>query len=513
MLDGLRDRYHAVLRRARRFERREVAEFRRWLEHTTNLIHLSVLLLVPLLIAVVTWFSQALSVVSFLLFPPLASGTYTLFADPEGKYASPTKFVGGMTAGAVCGWVALLISANLHRVEPSQLSPHASGAALSILLTGAVTWALDLEEPTAFSTALLVLITDAAVGEIAEVTILSSTVTVGVSGAFSYVVSVALTSGFVAGVFVLWRDHFYEQRSRYLYQSTKGDDHVLVPMRGDRASSAAMFGAQLAAAHDAGKVVLLDVVDEETVKTVAETGDESDGTDDDQPELVDAETVEAEGAAAEAVQVADESAKRLEAEANRIKTRVGVPCEVVVAGDGANTASTVLKTAHETNCDLVVAPYEEQNGGLSPFVRGLFRGDVDTIAFRSAPESDGRERWKRVLVPVRRAGDTAHAMIDFARRLTGLSGSVGVCTCIDREAERRATETKLANLVETFDGSFETRVSRSSIESFLSANDSHYDLVIMGASTDRSTASRFISPPTFERLHDLECDVAVVHRA
>jgi nucleotide-binding universal stress UspA family protein len=70
----------------------------------------------------------------------------------------------------------------------------------------------------------------------------------------------------------------------------------------------------------------------------------------------------------------------------------------------------------------------------------------------------------------------------------------------------------LANLVETFDGSFETRVSRSSIESFLAANDTHYDLVIMGASTDRSAASRFVSPPTFERIHDLECDVAIVHR-
>lgn len=509
MLDGLRARYHAVLRRARRFERREVAEFRRWLEHTTNVIHLSVLLLVPLLIAVITWFSETLSVVSFLLFPPLASGTYTLFADPEGQYASPTKFVGGMTAGAACGWLALMISANLHRVEPSQLSPHASGAALSILLTGLVTWALDLEEPTAFSTALLVLITDAAVGEIGQVTIFSTTLTVGFSGAFSYVVSVALTSGFVAGVFVLWRDQFYEQRSRYLYQSTKGDDHVLVPMRGDRSSEAAMFGAQLAAAHDAGKVVLLDVVDEEKVESASETAE----TGDDQPELVDAAAVEAEGAEAETVQVADESAKRLETEANRIKTRIGVPCEVVVAGDGANTASTVLKTAHETNCDLIVTPYEEQTGGLSTFVRDLFRGDVDTIAFRSCPKTEGRERWKRVLVPVRRAGDTAHAMIDFARRLTGLSGSISVCTCIDRETERRSTETKLANLVETFEGSFETRVSRSSIESFLSANDRHYDLVVMGASTDRSTASRFISPPTFERLHELECDVAVVHRA
>ncbi|MFC4447601.1 HPP family protein [Halorussus aquaticus] len=500
MLDGLRSRYHAVLRRVRRFERREVREFRRWIEHTANLIHLSILLVVPLVIAAVTAVSNSVDMLPFVLFPPLASGTFTLFAEPEGEYASPAKFVGGLTAGALCGTLAIWVGLQTSMRDPlgaSQLVVSPVEAALAIFLTGGVTWALDFEEPSAFSTALLALIAPAFSNS------------AGFEEFFlQFVASVFLASSIVAVTFHVWREQFYERRSQFLYQSTNGDDHVLVPMRGEGSRTAATFGARLAAAHDAGKVVLLDVVDEAAIEAAERTVQvptEMAGT-----ELVDPDAAEAEGVETEEVQVAEESAQRLETEANRIETEVGVPCEVVVVGDGENLARTVLKAARETNCDLVVTPYEEERGSLSEFVRGLFRSDIDAIAFRSGGES--RDRWKRVLVPVRRPGDTAHAMIDFARRLTGLAGSISVCTCIDRENERRSAETTLANLVETFEGSFETRVSRASIESFLSANDTYYDLTILGASTDRSAASRFVSPPTFERLHDLECDVAIVHR-
>jgi nucleotide-binding universal stress UspA family protein len=500
MLDGLRARYLDALRRVRRFERREVREFRRWIEHTANLIHLSVLLLIPLLIALVTAISNSVEVLPFVLFPPLASGTYTLFADPEGSYASPTKFVGGLTTGALCGTLAIWIGVHSPLHDPiaaGRLFVSPVEAAMAIFFTGGVTWALDFEEPSAFSTALLALIAPA-FGSPGSVE----------AFLLQYVGSVFVASTIVAGAFHVWREQFYERRSRYLYQSTNGDDHVLVPMGSEGDRSTAMFGARLAAAHDAGKVVLLDVVDEETVEEAERTM--SVPTEETDTRLVDPELAEREDAETEEVRVADESAQRLEAEARRIETKVGVPCEVVVVGDGPDRSRTVLKTARETNCDLVVAPYEERNGGLSPFLRGLFRGDVDAVAFRAT--DDSRERWKRVLVPVRRAGDTAHTMIEFARRVAGGSGRMSVCTCIDREDERRSAETTLANLVEAFEGSFETRVSRSSIESFLSANDDYYDLTIMGASTDRSAASRFVSPPTFERIHELDCDVAIVHR-
>jgi hypothetical protein len=103
-------------------------------------------------------------------------------------------------------------------------------------------------------------------------------------------------------------------------------------------------------------------------------------------------------------------------------------------------------------------------------------------------------------------------MLDFAQRVSRATGTVSVCTCIDSESHRRRAESMLVNLVEPFDGTFETRVSRGSIQSFLSANAPSHDLVVVGASTDRTAASRFLAPPTFEKLRDVDCDVTIVHR-
>ncbi|WP_101294389.1 universal stress protein [Halegenticoccus soli] len=489
MLDRLEARAADLVRRARRLERREVAEFRRWAEDTSNLLHLTILLVVPLLIALVTVLSNALPGLTFLLFPPLAAGAYTLFADPEGRYASPAKFVAGLTLGAVCGWAAEEVVAAAVGVTAPLPGVSPASAALSIFLTGAVTWAFSVEEPAAFSTALLVLLTDGA-------------------SPSAYVVSIAVSGGIVAAAFAVWRSRFYERRARYLYGTTQSDDHVLVPMRGDDPETAALFGARLAAAHEAGKVVLLDVVD------------------DDRLAAAEREVLE-ERAAAEGVPVADETvgtgdgeladeaarraaagaAADLEAHAATIRTRVGVPCEVVVASGDPGT--TIVRTAREAGCDLVVTPYEEERGLLSGVVRAVFDGPTDAIAFRSAT---GKRRWRRILVTVSRPGDSAHAMIDFATRLAGPVGSVSVCTCIDTEVERRPAETRLANLVETAEGNVETRVARAKIENFIEANAGAYDLVILGSSRDRSAASRFVSPPTFERLRSVECDVAVVDR-
>ena len=491
MFAELKRRLAAARRRAYRLERREAKQFRKWIETTSNLTHVSVLLFVPLLIALVTLLASTLDLVSFLLFPPLASGTYTLFADPEGRYSSPRKFVGGMTLGALCGWVAVeFTAAYVYGIPPADLGAHAGAAALSVLFTGVVAWTLNLELPTAYSTALLVLIAGA--------------------GQVAYVASVALSTSLVAIVFVAWHREFYSQRARFLYQTTKADDHVIVPMRGERAAETAMFGARIAAAHDAGKVVLVDIVEDEDV-AAAERAVVS-GAGRGRPDgISDAENdAESEAESEAEKQVADASALELEGQADAIETRIGVPCDVVVAVADGDPASTVLATAEETNSDLVVTPFEANgNGnGLSPFVRSLFRSDTDVVAFRSAGE---RTRWKRVMVPVRSASDVAHAMVDYAERLAGRTGSISVCSCIDIERDRRSTESMLANLTETVDASCETRVSRSSIESFLERNDVHYDVVFLGASTDRSAASRFVSRPTFERVQNLETDIAVVH--
>jgi len=489
---------YRLLTRARRIERRELRAARRWVERTDTLVHLSVLVFVPLLIWMVTAASNTLDSLSFLLFPPLASGTYTLFADPEGTYASPWQFVAGLTVGALCGWAALVAGATIgFSGGIGVFGVGAFEAAATVFATGALTWALGIEEPAAYATALLALLVPA-------------------GQEFTFVVSVSVASTVVAGVFYVWRERFYERRAQFLYESTSGDDHVLVPMRGENPDATAMLAARLAGAHEAGKVVLLDVVDDAAVaaaerdlletdhRVASDGGSRSDEAD---PESGDRAGQGHDHAGAEDPVAA--AADRLESRAAAVETRVGVPCEVVVAVAGRSAAATVLATARELNCDLVAASYEQQYGALSPFVQSLFRGRTDVLVHRSVA---GRTRWKRVLVPVRRASDVAHSMLDFATRLAGKTGYVSVASCVSSDREIRRAETMLANLVEPFDGSFETRVSTRSIERFLTENASGVDLVFLGASRDRSPASRLVSRPTFERIEDLDADVAIVDR-
>ncbi|ADE02649.1 universal stress protein [Haloferax volcanii] len=460
-------RVGALRDRIRRVERLEMVAFGRWIENTNNLLHLSILLIIPVLIAVVTLISNSVSTLSFLLFPPLASGSYTLFSDPEGRYASPVKFVVALTVGALCGLVAVGFTGWAYGPTGTALV-HPSAAALAIFLAGATTWALDVEAPSAFSTALLTLVT-------------------GNVNPEEYVVSIFFASVVIAIAFTVWREQFYERRAEYLYGTVRGDDHVLVPMRGETATQTAFFAARLAAAHSAGKVVLLDVLP-------ATPADESDAT----PDTTADGELDAD---------ADASVERLESCAHNLRTQLGVPVEIAVARGDPLTATT--EAAANTNSDLVVTPYEEDRGLLSDYIRGLFGGSYDTVAFRSTGET---YRWRRVLVLVARPGDAAHAMIDFATRLAGKTGSVSVTTCISSEVERRPAESKLANLVETADGNIETRVARSEVTAFIASNAASYDLVVLGSSGDRSPASRFISPPTFERIREVDCDVAVFDR-
>ncbi len=498
------DRLWAYARRLHRIERRELREFRAWIETTRNLIRLTSLVVIPLLLALVTFISHVNPALSFLLFPPLASGTHTLFSDPEGTYSTPWNFVGGLTIGALCGWLTLIIPHTgwLPMGTIGGVSP--AGAAMSIFFTGVVTWVLDTEISSAFSTALLVLLTGTP------------------DRAGIYVLSIAVSSTLVAVVFVLWRKSVYAERAEYLYQSTQGDDHVLVVMRGEHPNATAMLGARLASAHDAGKVVLLQMADNDAIESVGGSG--SDDTGDSTP-VQGEQTVTTSSEAARnegeiGVDEADESqsveeraasafASALEKRAHMIRTKVGVPCEVVVASEGANPARTVLHTVHETNCDLIAVPYETRYGSLSPFLRELFRGDTDVLVHRSADE---RTDWKRVLVPVRQESDVAHSMIDFAVRLVGRTGHVSVAHCISNERQRRTAEEMLSHLTETVTIACETRVARAAIESFLDTYTRGYDLVIIGASQERSATSRFISPPTFYQIDSLDSDVAILDR-
>jgi hypothetical protein len=505
MRDRLWDHSLAGVRRLRQRLLRAVRTGRLHLEETTTLVHVSILLFVSLLVGLLTYLSTRLDFLSFFLFPPLAAGTYALFAHPEHEAASPVRFVAGLTTGALCAWAAVAVAVWFVYPErpPSAIEVDAPGAAFAIFLTGVVTWALDVEEAAAFSTALLGLLVDPA-------------------RQASFVASVFVSSSLVAAVFTVWRDRFYEQRARYLYESTTGADQVLVSIRGDPTEATAMLAGRIAAAHDAGKVVLLDVVEEDWIATAVRTL-LRDGSDSLDPGSTTSGAAVDDPAAGTAVRAADGEASAdgvtpalaatvadLEQLADRVETTLDVPCEVIVAASDGSPATTVRRVAGEANCDLIVAPYEAEDGELTPFVTRLLAARMDVLVHRS---HDGRTDWRRITVPVRRAGDTAHAMIEFACRLAGQTGRVSVAHCIDSEARRRAADEMLANLVETPDHDIETRVPKMSIESFLRQIAPATDLVVVGASRDRSTASRLVSPPTFERIDDLETDLAIVaHR-
>ncbi|MFB6234484.1 MAG: HPP family protein [Halopenitus sp.] len=481
----------AQRRHLRRSYQRRLAAAGRWLENTENLLHVSVLVFVPLLVAVVTGLSNALAELSFLLFPPLASGAYTLFAHPEGEYASPVRFVAGLTLGALSGWAALLLSGS-----PSGVIPPTS-AGLAIFLVGAVTWAFDVEEPAAFSTALLVLVTRQASPK-------------------AYVASVTVFGALVAGAFSIWRRRVYEQRATFLYGTVRADDHVLVPLVDGVDSTLAAFGGRLAAAHDAGKIVLLDVVSEQEVaaaERAAVATEESSESETAGLEATDSSDVAGDESAtanpeSEATKSLPDGVRQrvteLETTADRLRHDLDVACEVAVAAGDPFEATR--RTAREANCDLVIPPFSD---ATEPFVQQVFESNVDTVALRAA---DGHESWRRVLVMVARPGDTAHAMVDFAERLAGEGGRVSVCTCIDSERERRRAEEKLARVSETETTPIETRVIESSPGDFCASAAGFYDLILVGATRGEGPLLSVFSTEDLERLDEVDCDLGIVER-
>ncbi|MDY7082622.1 MAG: HPP family protein [Halobacteria archaeon] len=119
---------------------KRLRRMREWLSDTSILIHVSSLFFVLLVIFAVVEIGIQTRI-NYLIFPPLASATFTLFYDSEGIYSEPRSLVGGLTIGAAMGWLSFHL-----------LAFSGSAAALAIFLTGVVTWVTHTENPTAYST-------------------------------------------------------------------------------------------------------------------------------------------------------------------------------------------------------------------------------------------------------------------------------------------------------------------------------------------------------------------------
>lgn len=59
------------------------------------------------------------------------------------------------------------------------------------------------------------------------------------------------------------------------------------------------------------------------------------------------------------------------------------------------------------------------------------------------------------------------------------------------------------------DDAIKTRVDRTEVTEFLEEKAGACNLMLLGASGDRSARWQLVSPPTFDWLRDVECDVAV----
>ncbi|MGM0371733.1 MAG: HPP family protein [Halobacteriota archaeon] len=443
---------------------------------TDILLHLMVLLLVPLLLAGLTFLSNSISLLPFVIYPPLASGTYTLFANPESIYAEPRRFVGGMTLGAFSGWVALKIATTLwYTVPPGEMEVHAGATALAVALTTLSTWALKLEVPVAFSAALLALVAGTNL---------------------TYVIAIGLSSSLVAGVYLVWHDRIYEQRGQFLYRTVTSDDRVLVPVR-DRPADAetGQFGALLAVAHEAGTVVLYRASPRQELPA---------------PQFeVEPAAVSVPGADGEDPRTPTPDIAAVNQVRTAIEDTVDVPCEVAIEPGEPDDPEGIRAAAAALDCDLIVTSHEGALADPTDYLVGIFSGDIDAIAFHAAAEATS---WSRILVLVRGPGKTSRAMIDFATRIATAPERVSVAHTIEERERRREAETMLAELVDSFDSSIETRVARGPVGRFLEHNARYYDVVFVGSSTDRSVASRILSPPTFQHLTEVEADIALVHR-
>ncbi|MDZ7850435.1 MAG: HPP family protein [Halodesulfurarchaeum sp.] len=451
---------------------------------TERLLHLMIVFVVPVILAGLTWLSNAIDVLPFVIYPPLAAGTYTLFADPESQYADPKRFVGGMTLGAFSGWAALeFLTAFWYSVPPGYMEVHAGATALAIALTAVLTWALDLEVPTAFSAALLALLAGTNV---------------------AYVIAIAVSSAIVAGVFLLWYEHVYEQRAEFLYRTTARDDRVLVPVRGlPTDEETALFGALLAAAHEAGRVVLYRASPHEPLPEPV-FGPPTDP----KTAPTDAQTEGAAGLQVVGPWSETPDIGLLERVKAAIGETVDVPTEIAVEPGDPENPRTTIEAAHTLACDLIVTSHRGELANPTPYLVGLFGGDVDTIAFHP---TDLATSWSRVLVLVRGPGPTAHAMIDFATRIAATPERVSVAHTVEERERRREAETMLTELVDSFESDIETRVATGPVGEFLERNGAYYDVVFIGSSSDRSVTSRIRSPPTFRNLDGIDTDIALVH--
>ncbi len=274
-----------------------------------------------------------------------------------------------------------------------------------------------------------------------------------------YVIAIFLSSVLLGFVSYIWRK-FYEGRANYLYESTK-EECILSPYSPIYTDIA----GHIAKKHGkGGEVVIL-----------------------------------------ESGEVSKEKIKEIEKTAKDLEEKFKIRTEISIIEE--KTPKSVLDVAERYSCDSIISPWKDMES-----TQKLFGGKCDVLAIHGLDKTKNR-RWEDSLVPVREENELSHLMVEIASRITD---TVGVLKIIDNSKELRKAEKELEELIDGFQGNFETRVRKKTdtIEKSIKKLSKGYDILIIGASTDRTTVSRIISTPLMNKLiEEMDIPIIIVHSA
>ncbi|MFB6284390.1 MAG: HPP family protein [Halobacteria archaeon] len=438
-----------------------VTRIREWFSRPNKFHLFTGMMAALILVSFVTELGRSFDFNMFLV-APLASGTFTLFYNPEGEFASVRKFVGGLTLGAFSGYVSLLI-----------LGSAGSTAFMALALTGSLIWVTKTVEPTAFTAAHLALVTGDA--------------------SFKYVFGIFVATSIIGFCFYVWKTKVYDKRASYLYESTWSDDNVLVPMVGEYEYDLVEIGSKIAEAHEGGRVVLLKVVEDSDLDVSDELEELSEQVRQEFDVFLEVSVVEGNRSDPEVVRNA----------ANRYD------CDIVVAPWHAEES----QAGGKDNDGMIQ---------LSAYIRKLFKADFDVAVYRPAGDEITDiggvvdRGWDSVVTPVKKVNSLAFLIVDIGTRLAGEDGVVTVSRAIGKNEKRNAVQDELFNLTNSFRGRFETRVasvSGTSAREFIVRESREYDMMVIGASSGLGIASRFLKTPTVELIaEDIDIPVVVVNK-
>lgn len=142
--------------------------------------------LVAIVLGGVTALANAVHHLGYLLFPPLAAASYSLFTRRD-AWGFPWDVPVALTVGAAAGWLAIVVVTTVHHVPEKPFTVSPAVVILTVLVAGVVLHALSIELPPAFAVGLLLPFA-------------------GVSPAV-YTLNVALASTLVAACYYGWQQY------------------------------------------------------------------------------------------------------------------------------------------------------------------------------------------------------------------------------------------------------------------------------------------------------------------